>query len=890
MLRVSGPRGYRIPGIEQPLKVSMFADDTTVYLSAQDSFAALQSTLNTWCEASGAKFNIAKTEIIPIGTVEYRQELALTRKLSPNHDSISESIHITKDGEPTRILGAWIGNKVNQQGVWTKVLDKIDKSLKQWAKSHPTLEGKRLIIQMTVAGMTQHLAKAQGMPQEVERQLMKRVRAFIWDTEGTPPISATTLALPKEEGGKKLLDLEARNKAIQLTWLKAYLMEGPRRPIWSYLADEIIRSNAINLHSKLSPQERNNIFLQSWRTNLNKLPEDLKSMINIAKEFGVRPEVLQPSQSVKESRPLWMHSSANELLRLLGGTKLAKCLREKHKIQKVGQAKQLTNQVSRYHKPRSNCPCRSCKETRRTTGCKNPHKCQMMARKLLNTINQKWNPLAEHHPDGLDLTPRRKRHNREAALRNGPITFNPTISASSMNEAFRVFTQTQQETDEPAVRGEARPPQTQITIYTDGSCIDNGKQNAKAGSGTWVCENSPLNRALQVPGPVQTNQISEIYAVLQAIKLVPRHIPLLIKTDSKYVINGLTKHLDEWEDRGWINAPNGEVFKTTVAWLRARTSKTQFQWVKGHNGELGNEQADRLAAEGAAHPQEPEMDLSAPPNFELTGAKLGTMSQAMLYKGILAGRKKTIRQNTLIQLDIVRGAVEQINGLPPIDANIWKAAQSKDFSRQVQIFLWKNLHKLYKVGPFWDIAPEQEHRGTCPVCQTEESMEHILLDCSAPGQKCIWDLARRLWLKKHETWPHMTLGAIMGCGLISYKNTKGRPDTGKNRLFRIVISESAYLIWKLRCERRIKYNDDPAHHHSKTEIHNRWLAIINKRLKLDCITADRGRYGKKAIKPFKVKQTWSRVLQNESNLPEDWIWQSGVLVGIRPLQHQRHVG
>jgi len=45
--------------------------------------------------------------------------------------------------------------------------DKINKSLEQWGKSHPTIKGKKLIVQMIIAGMTQHLTEAQGMLQEV---------------------------------------------------------------------------------------------------------------------------------------------------------------------------------------------------------------------------------------------------------------------------------------------------------------------------------------------------------------------------------------------------------------------------------------------------------------------------------------------------------------------------------------------------------------------------------------------------------------------------------------------------------------------------------------------------------------------------------------------------
>ena len=60
--------GYNIPSINRTIKVNLYADDTTVYLSDTDHYQTLESILNSWCIASGAKFNLEKTEIIPIGT------------------------------------------------------------------------------------------------------------------------------------------------------------------------------------------------------------------------------------------------------------------------------------------------------------------------------------------------------------------------------------------------------------------------------------------------------------------------------------------------------------------------------------------------------------------------------------------------------------------------------------------------------------------------------------------------------------------------------------------------------------------------------------------------------------------------------------------------------
>lgn len=87
-----------------------------------------------------------------------------TRRPKEDQEEIPQHIHIVKDGEAVRMLGAWVGNKINSEGVWAPTLEKIDRKLEQWERSHPTMEGRRLIIQMVVGGMTQYLTQVQGMP------------------------------------------------------------------------------------------------------------------------------------------------------------------------------------------------------------------------------------------------------------------------------------------------------------------------------------------------------------------------------------------------------------------------------------------------------------------------------------------------------------------------------------------------------------------------------------------------------------------------------------------------------------------------------------------------------------------------------------------------------
>ena len=79
-----------------------------------------------------------------------------------------------------------------------------------------------------------------------------------------------------------------------------------------------------------------------------------------------------------------------------------------------------------------------------------------------------------------------------------------------------------------------------ITVYTDGSCIGNGNDNARAGAGIFYGTGNTCNNGVRVTGPNESNNRGEAYAVYRAIYDSDRHTGLEIFTDSTYVINMLS--------------------------------------------------------------------------------------------------------------------------------------------------------------------------------------------------------------------------------------------------------------------------------------------------------------------------------------------------------------
>ncbi|KZP11171.1 ribonuclease H-like protein [Athelia psychrophila] len=441
------------------------------------------------------------------------------------------------------------------------------------------------------------------------------------------------------------------------------------------------------------------------------------------------------------------------------------------------------------------------------------------------------------------------------------------------------------------------PLDPRTTAYTDGSCLDGGTEKARTGSGIWFGIDDPQNKALRVPGANQSNQVGEAVGALYTIQKTPAFSPLDILSDSMYVIKALTLYLAEWEERGYIGVANRDIFRAIVALLRERSAPTRFKWVKGHSGILGNEEADVLAGAGALMNTFSELDLRIKNKFNLTGAQLSKMTQAIAYQGIKELQSPPEpRKGTVTMLDITRYAVEENFGHAPLDEAIWRAIQNSDLTRSIRSFLWRATHNSHKIGEYWGKCPGLEQRGWCYGCTQEEgstvteSMDHILLKCQEPGREIIWDLAERLWRMKMPGWPRLrNMGSITACTMAKFKTADGKHLAGANRLYRILITESAHLIWKIR--NKCTFDPKPNEEYVKptaTEIHNRWVSAINSRLALDIAMTNK-KYEAKAIPRRKILQTWRGTLKNEQNLPPDWTRNSGVVVGIGFEERKRRV-
>ena len=143
-----------------------------------------------------------------------------------------------------------------------------------------------------------------------------------------------------------------------------------------------------------------------------------------------------------------------------------------------------------------------------------------------------------------------------------------------------------------------------VQIFTDGACKGN------PGPGGWgvLLRKGTTERELSGAEPDTTNNRMEMTAAIEGLSALKRRCTVDLYTDSKYLIDGITKWLPGWQRRGWKTASKKPV-KNEDLWRKLAQLEAEhritWHWVKGHAGHPENERADQLASDAAPLPAVP---------------------------------------------------------------------------------------------------------------------------------------------------------------------------------------------------------------------------------------------------------------------------------------------
>jgi len=556
-----------------------------------------------------------------------------------------------------------------------------------------------------------------------------------------------------------------------------------------------------------------------------------------------------------------------------------------HKALTVGEIETLADALlNPEHNGDPNCLCNECTESGDTMGCENPHRCFQKAAELLNLLPPKWHPksiLVEEEGIIVDET------DTDETKR---VNFNKNLETTgTLKEIFRIFTEGETSNTLPIIRNDDEQAQN-ITLRST-ACILGQNEDKRLGAAVYHQDDSTKNLRLRLNPPEnQAETYAELEIMAKACNTTNTRSKLNFESGSKGIVQALTRKFKTKGDQGFLLTPNSKSFQLMAAKMRARKQATTFLHKKKTRTQSGSNtkalKANQLAQE-AIESDEMRIDdnLIIHPSMRITGAKLSVMTQAIAYKIIRVQkmRKYSKRRRTTEIIEQVRERAEEIHGKTLTEAEIWKGTRHRDLARTTRYFLWMTMHNAYMIGDKWlrpSFAAEFQERSECRHCRKTETMTHILTECEAPGQSEIWALARELWEKKTgKELDEITLADILGSPAIeeSVEDKKLKEKRSwENRFYRILITESAHLIWKIRCKRVIQNEGELV---TANEVRNKWLAAINVRIELDRKMTN-PKYEKKALKKSLVLGTWKGVLKNERDLPDDWIRENGVLVGM----------
>lgn len=136
-----------------------------------------------------------------------------------------------------------------------------------------------------------------------------------------------------------------------------------------------------------------------------------------------------------------------------------------------------------------------------------------------------------------------------------------------------------------------------VEIYTDGACRGN------PGPGGWgaLLMSGTHKKTMHGGDAETTNNRMELTAAIEALNALKGPSRVILHTDSKYVMDGINDWMPNWKRRGWKTAARKPV-KNKDLWqaLDKATARhdIDWRWVKGHDGNAGNEAADELANRG----------------------------------------------------------------------------------------------------------------------------------------------------------------------------------------------------------------------------------------------------------------------------------------------------
>ena len=250
-------KGFKLPGSNSEVKLSLYADDSTALLTSDSSVRKYFYWVKLFGQVSGAKINYDKSKGMYLGKWKTRSDHPFGISWIDNH----------------KILGYRFGSRFSEDDIWSKIFVKIDRTLNLWNSRKLSFKGKSTVLNSLCVSKILYYAAATPIPSHYLTLLQRRFFRFMWNST-YEPVARNTLYLDFNQGGLNVPCLKLKCHSLYLNHLQKLVNNHEAK--WTYFAKYWI---GLNLR-KLNPSFANNSIPHS-----EYIPIFYKTCISILDEF-----------------------------------------------------------------------------------------------------------------------------------------------------------------------------------------------------------------------------------------------------------------------------------------------------------------------------------------------------------------------------------------------------------------------------------------------------------------------------------------------------------------------------------------------------------------------------------------------------------------------------
>jgi ribonuclease HI len=747
-----------------PQKLIMYADDTNLFLSSFEDLGLIRSTMASTSFALGSKFNLEKTDVLPVGPTEH--------SLASHPDIVAcfDGCYVLPPGSPLRVLGAWIGSPDLASARWDQIYSHIKKIICQWNAIGTSACNRTVLAKALLLSCCSYLMDCNGIPHPLLHKINNTICRFVRGRFSNAPFSI--LSAPLVRGGMNCPSLKERKLAYDAKFMGDLIslpLDLPWKD-WTHM-DLLLAST--------NPSRQDGVhlnpLLQLSVTKLSSLEPRVRSAFVSCRDLRYDISCAFPSLAARRDMPSTYHPALplclvrySNSLRKRGVLMVAHLLAPSNKLTRADplpmaprdkyllsiQAKlaawpstSLSPSPPTYpnaHRTQRFVPPDSDSDTppANPRGANNARLRSLHALSLTAWHSYPWWPDSSRLHRRIKAWPAMANAYGCACILNSPQSLLAHPDHYGNWQANPKFFPKYKPAPAVPLLHPLRPPTTTIHVWTDGSAKLNGSPYCSAGS-AWA---SPCGRSdsCHLVGPSLSNNIAKLCAVLLALQAWP-DASLHIHTDSRYVLGLAHGGLLAMERDGWLGLPlfsdpqlaapspvsHLQLFQSVLHLIRAHPNSLWFSWTRAHAGDAMNITVDTLAKAALAPSTAPLDILSAPlpANWVDSSPVLNNQSLAFLSETIVSRLPPPIFSPKFCAFSTSWSLYIRSTFGIPLDPtthlpNVWKVL----IPVGLRELLWKQAASSLLIGRSWH---GQLVLGQTCRCGSEMLLTHVWAPCPA---------------------------------------------------------------------------------------------------------------------------------------------------------------